>query len=151
MKVERITDIKLATSILGLEDNGLQINVLTPMECSKAEWVQWIIDSIQFNDGNFLRLFAISDNNKIKGYMVATNCVVPPVSRYFIINYQAFFGLSDDDGIKYGLSALEEVKKWAIQCGCRKIFISCLNEAQTRFYQRYGFHRLPDINMLMEL
>ncbi len=120
MEIQRITEPKEATSILSLDDPRLNDQVLSRVECSKAEWVQWIVSHLA---GNFIRLWAIKDGMKIKAYMVAVNAVNPPLSRSVIILYQNFFGMTDDEGEPYHKELLKKVMEWAISCGARRLAI----------------------------
>jgi hypothetical protein len=151
MKIERIESTGILTSILKLEDPGIEENVLDQLKITKAEWVQYLIQTIGFLDGNFMRIWGLVEDDKILGYMVATNCMAPPLYRSFMINYQAFFGLTDEDGIPFGLKAFEEVKAWARSFNSENIMIFVNNKLQERFYSRYGFKSTENICMISEL
>ena len=152
MDIQRIIKENEITTILSLDDLELQKNVLDKLGCSKAEWVQNLIKESKIHDGNLTRIYGVLEGGKVKGYMIGQNCVAPPLYRFFIISYQNFFGLKDDNGKQIGLKALEAIKAWACECGAKKILIGAGNEEMARFYEIYaGFKRTAEINMELKL
>jgi len=123
MKIERIEKQGEATTILSIDDPKLADQVLNRVECSKVEWVQWIVSHLTLDDGRHMRLWAVKEDNKIKAYMIAMNAVQPPLSRSIFILYQNFFGMTDEEGEPYHRKLLEKVKQWAKECGARKLCI----------------------------
>jgi len=146
MIVERIVEPKEATSILKLEDPRLEKQVLQKLNCSKAEWVQFIVSYI--SNQNFLGLWAIKENEDIKAYMIAVNAIAPPISRSVLILYQTFFGMKDEDGELVGMQALNAIKEWAREKGA--INISIITD-KPRINSQFGFEKEDGIPMVLKL
>lgn len=146
MIVERIVEPKEATSILKLEDPRLEKQVLQKLNCSKAEWVQFIVSYI--SNQNFLGLWAIKENEDIKAYMIAVNAIAPPISRSVLILYQTFFGMKDEDGELVGMQALNAIKEWAREKGA--INISIITD-KPRINSQFGFEKEDGISMVLKL
>jgi len=146
MIVERITEPKEATSILKLEDPRLEKQVLQKLNCSKAEWVQFIVSYISKID--FLGLWAVKENENIKAYMIAVNAIAPPISRSILILYQSFFGMKDEDGELIGLQALNAIKEWAKEKGAISLTI-CTDKP--RINSQFGFEKEDGVMMVLKL
>ncbi len=147
--IEHITKPEIIVSILKMEDKGFDDLAVNPIGISKAEWVQSLIRKISADpNGDFYRIYGKVVDGQIVAYVCVANCMDPPLSRTFIINYQAHDpSLSEEDKI----DALEAVKGWAKSMGAANITIMLNTELQARYYQRFGFKRTENIFMIMEL
>lgn len=134
MEIERITEERDVAGILGLDDPRLEEQVLSRVECTKAEWVQWIVSYV--SQPRYLGIWAVRENGKIRAYIVVVNAVNPPLSRACLILYQNFFGMSDEEGAPYHERLLEAVKEWARECGARRL---CIQTDYPRVNGRLGF------------
>jgi hypothetical protein len=151
MKVERVTSAEVVASILSLDDPGLAANVLDKMGVTKAEWVQHLVEGISMMDGELLRVYAAVEGGKILGYMVAINCMQPPMFKTFMISYQTFPGMKDEKGASLDLAALEQIKEWAAAYRCHEIMAFVRTEAMSRLYSlKAGFKQTEDICMILE-
>ena len=115
MKIEQITDKKLVSTILALEDKGLEKYILKPTGCTKAEYVQYLERKLPL--GDVFRMWGVVENEKIKYYMAVFNCVEPPMSRSVMLFYQNFYGVRDENGDHLGTKAEEFVMEWARELG----------------------------------
>ena len=150
MIIERVPNGQIAAGILKYEDPELQKNVLDNLKIDKGAWVQSVVESISILEGNWLRMYAVIDENKIKGYMIATNCNNPPLSKYIMINYLTLFGVEDQDRVEWGLKLLGEIKQWSESLNCKQIIAICKNKLMARLYAQYGFQIMPDVLIKLE-
>ena len=149
MEVKKITSVEEIISILSLKDERLEKQVLQRLECTKAEWVQWIVKMLTFNDGNSLKVWATSDElKKIKAYIIAMNAVSPPISKSVLILYQNYFGIKDDDGVLYLEKALICVEEWGKELGANKIIIQT---NYPRINSKLGFILEDGVSMFKRL
>ena len=146
MIVSQITEEQEITSILKLEDPRLEKQVLSKLNCTKAEWVQWIIMYTRKPD--FMRLWAVKDDKDIKAYMIAVNTMAFPISRSVSIVYQCFFGMKDDDGNLVGAQAIEQIKDWAREKGASNISIFT---DKPRVNSQFGFEVEKGVSMVLKL
>lgn len=147
--VQRITSLQDAASILSIDDERLESQVLNKVGCTKTEWVQWIVSNLEKNDGHFLRLWAAKDESgKVKAYIIAVNAVAPPISRSVFILYQNFFGMKDDEGVHYGPEVLLNVEKWAKELGAKNISIQT---DYPRINSKFGFEPESGVSMVKRI
>ena len=146
MIVERIMEEEEITSILKLEDPRLEKQVLSRLQCTQAEWVQWIV--MYTRQPDFMGLWAVKEGKDIKAYMIAVNAVAPPISRSVSIVYQSFFGMKDADGDLVALQAVEQIKEWAKEKGALNISIFT---DKPRINALYGFEAEKGVSMVMKL
>lgn len=146
MEVERIVSPGDVTTILNMDDDRLKKQVLDKLDCTKIEWTQMIAKYVEHD--NFMRMWALKENGTIKAYMVAINCVQPPISRSVAILYQSFFGMKDDDGALIGIKAFEKVKEWAMEIGAKYIVIQT---DKPRINSRFGFEKDEGVCMVCNL
>jgi RimJ/RimL family protein N-acetyltransferase len=136
MEIRRIIEPEIVTSILSFEDKELEKNVLNVMGCSKVEWVQFLEDLVT-NAGGLIGLFGSIENAKIKGYIVALNCVSPPMFRHVGIGYMY---IPDNTINEYVPEMLNQIRQWSEELGVKKIMLECENnEARVRLYSKFGF------------
>lgn len=146
MEVERITNPGDVTTILNIDDTRIKKQVLDKLDCSKIEWIQMITKYIE-HDG-FMRMWGVKEDGNIKAYMIAINCVQPPISRSIAILYQSFFGMKDEDGALIGEKAFEKVKEWAMELGARNIVIQT---DKPRINSKFGFQLDEGVCMVYKL
>ena len=146
MIVEQITDVEELTSILKLPDPMLDKQALSKLKCSKAEWVQWIIQYTR--NPNFMRVYAVKEGKDIKAYMIAVNAIAPPISRCFLIVYQCFFGMKDEDEQFVGQFAIDEIAKWTLENGSDEINIFT---DKPHINEKFGFKTERGVSMVLEL
>jgi hypothetical protein len=153
MEIEHIKSLDIIASILLLDDPGFKDKTVNPINITKEEWVQYLIGKVSIDpEGNIFRIYGIHEDNKIKGYLFAINCMDVPVTKAFMISYQCFpNGIHDEEGVPYNVQALEKVKIWAKEKGAQNISIFLNTEVQSRYYSRYGFKKTDNICMIMEL
>jgi len=137
MAIERITGDKLIGTILGLQDERLEKQV----GCSKAEWVQHLIEMAKIE--GYMGIWGLTEKKHVKRYMVAVNGIMPPISHVICILYQNFF--SDNEN---GMLALLQVKNWGRSLGAEKIVIQTL---YPRINEKFGFHKEPGETMYMDI
>lgn len=148
MEIEHITDPAMIATIIGMKDEGLIKNMLNPSGCSRAEWVQFLVDGTQIREGNHIRVFGIIEDGKIKGYTAAMNCVFPPMSRIFIIIYQSWKNVEQQERVKAAVGALEKIMEWSAENGCRCIKTTVRDEAMARLMSiEGGFKKTDEICM----
>lgn len=122
MEINLVESEKDLVSILSLDDPMLAKQALENLDCTKAEWVQFILNFFRLGKDIF-RVYAAFDNKKISAYMIAMNCMYPPISRSFMIIYQNFFGMKDNDGNLVLKRVLDKVVEWSKDNGAKKIVI----------------------------
>ena len=127
-KIIRIEDPKLIPTILKLNDVRLDKQVLEPVQCTKAEWIQWLISILTKKD--FAGIWALVIDNNIHRYIVALNAVAPPISRSVMLMYQNFFAHPK------GPEAFEKVKEWAMFLGAKRL---AAITSYPRVMSRFGF------------
>ena len=151
MDIKRITDPGEIATILNMDDPDLLKNVLNPSGCTKTEWVQFLMSSINKFEGNHLRIYGVVKDGVIKGYTVALNGVLPPMSRTFIIIYLAWKNVAAAERVKAAATALDKVKEWALENGCRHVSVTVKEEATARLLMKEGgFKKTDDICMELE-
>lgn len=138
MKIERILTKEEAASILEIED----IHLTEQVPCSKAEWVQWLVENVERQD--FIGIWGIKEGKKVKAYLIALNGVFPPISRSVYIFYQSFY----EKAKQYADEVMSELKAWAKSCGASKITIYT---KYPRVNSLFGFKPEKGVSMVMEL
>lgn len=146
MIIDQVTEEQEITSILKLDDPRLNKQVLSRLQCTKAEWVQWIVRFTRTPE--FMRLWAVKDGKDIKAYMIAVNTVFPPISRSVNIVYQSFFGMKDEDGVLVGIKAIEKVKEWTKELGATNISIFT---DKPHINAQFGFEVEKGVSMVLKL
>ena len=134
-EIVRITERRHIVSILAIEDERLDAQVLHLRNISKVEWVQWLESMI--SKENLIGMWGILENDKIRYYIVAMNAVMPPISKAIMLLYQNFFGAKDSNGNNYG-RVLDYIKKWGIELGANEI---CAFTRYPRIMSRFGFKK----------
>jgi hypothetical protein len=134
MEIQRITDAKSIISILKIEDNHIQKQLLTPRNCTMLEWVQFLQSSIV--NERMIGIWGIIEDNNLINYIVAMNAVFPPIGKEILLVYQNFFGSIDEKGNHLGTLALEKVKEWGKLLGAEAIHTFTL---YPRVMTRFGF------------
>lgn len=133
MEIREISEPAEIVSILALADDKLEKQVLKKVECTKAEWVQWLENMLKRRD--FMRIWGVVEDKKVQAYLVAVNAVAPPISRSVMILYQNFFGLKDgkETSLKFKKEEAEKtylmkiwpmLEKWGQELGARQCQIS---------------------------
>ena len=132
-KVERIVDEIVVTSILSIYDERLNKLVLSHLQCTKMEWVQWLTDNLKLK--NFLSIWGVrslENKNQLKHYAVVINAVNPPISRSCYILYQNFYTS------KLREEAFEKIKEWARTLGAKSL---CATTNHLRIAKTFGFKK----------
>ena len=75
-KIIRIEDPKLIPTILKLYDVRLDKQVLEPVQCTKAEWIQWLISILTKKD--FAGIWALVIDNNIHRFPGRSHIWVSP-------------------------------------------------------------------------
>ena len=136
MGIERIIDAGGIAKILKLEDN---IEECFP--CTRGEWIQWLMSVVDQLDKIYI--MGITTNEKLTGYFVVVNSVLPPLcdSVFALYSYSP-------KNVNENIEGLLLLKDWAKEQGAKSIKFMTKNVLA---HKMYGFVETGNVEMEMVL
>jgi hypothetical protein len=106
--------------------------------CEIGEWVQFLVQNV---DNSNLFMVGVFEDDKLIGYLIAINAIMPPINNGISALY------SKTAGLKNNKKALAEMIKWAKDKGATSIDLITNNVVG---HAVYGFKKKATL-MMMEI